>query len=744
MINIIRVLFTGLLIFLTSFALSPSISAQEDSEIRVMRYAGNRTRFIIADPNGGPPPGFFFPQYSRIYSALNNESAFGPDGIVPCPMQKLNNITEYVTEGSLVDTSGNLLFDIFFGPAINTDLLDEEAAELAKFAKSGGVLYLGGMGWSGSTPGRGPEYNLLFQELGIEDRFNVDNFLAQSDQSLQPAESIITKDGSFGDVGPLKHTAFRQFDKQSLREIATAIGSKGLVFESRIGKGYLVVMGESLFVNDLIVDGDNMKYFLNMFALGCDKSWQDNSVVLDVPSFKQGLLPYDDSNPVWENLEYDHGNTITLEDCDRNGDGATMAECACALTTAAMVMNYHGVKNSPDGAFTTNPAILNLHANETFLDLDGGYKGFFGGKFNWYYPENFSSDAAAFNENLKVEVESREDFNVDRVKELVDEGKPVIVQVVGRWGIHWVVVKGYDPDDSRLIINDPVMPDPSFGEHAYLDENYSPVPTNSMVVYKQTSSDFRRLQFATDSKNHLLITDTLGNKTGYDPQAGQITEEIPSSEYILELNYGDPTSDGETPPATDGVYFLTIKLPADGEFELQILSQDGQVHPVHVYSSDTEGGLAGSAIEPEDLEESYKVSYVEETAGEEVVYEKIIDEIEIEIDIVPFLSSNVIIPHKWIPATVAILASGDFDVTLVDKNSLTFGKNGDEESFLGCSNRLIDVNRDRKRDLVCYFYGDMLGLDTGDTEAILKGVYDGEINFVGTDSVYVYKPWFLF
>ena len=89
------------------------------------------------------------------------------------------------------------------------------------------------------------------------------------------------------------------------------------------------------------------------------------------------------------------------------------------------------------------------------------------------------------------------------------------------------------------------------------------------------------------------------------------------------------------------------------------------------------------------------------------------------------------------------MASDNFDVNLVDNNSLTFGKTGDEDSLISCSRWLWDVNRDRKKDLICYFHADKTGLDTSDTQVILKGMYDGT-SFEGTDEVKVFKPWFLF
>lgn len=696
------------LLFLTT----SSVSAQEETII-VKGYGYGRTRYALVDVNGNVPANPLF-HADRLNFYLRN--SFGSGKTVSCPVD-LQGTIDYVPEGTLVDSQGNLLADVFWAPALNIPLSVEEADELAKFVTNGGILYVGGAGWLVPMQGMGPEINLLFERLDLEDHFDAGHLTAEGlRQSHTPEESIITR-GPFGDVGPLLHGAYRKFNSNYLTPIVPTDESGFIVHEAKISKGYLVVVGDTLYGNTPMQDADNQNYYLNLFALGCDKSWQDNSVVLDVPSFKQGLVPYDDSNPVWESEIYDDALS-TLPNC-----GQTMADCACALTSATMVMKYFGVDLAPD-ASTITPEIIN-----NFFKVNS--VGFSGPNFRWSHVGNFSAEA---NNSLiggsqpKLEQPVRLDYDLEDIKALVDGGKPVILKVNG--GSHWVVVKGYDPGNDRLIINDPLYPDAPAGEYTYLDEKYTPDNTGSMIIYDTANSDYRYLEFATSSQNHLLFTDILGNKTGYDPETGEIVKQIPNSDYALDEYYG--------PPTTEGIYFLTLKLPTDGKYKLQILSQDGQPHKVDVYSSDTEGKLARKVIRPESAGNNYELNYVEESAGEEIDVS-----IDAQIDVVPFVSSNIVIPHKWIPAPVAILASDVFDVTKIDKTSLTFGKTGDEASLISCSAKLIDVNRDKKKDLVCYFYGDKTMLDIPDTQAILRGKY-GDISFEATDSVKVLKPWFLF
>jgi hypothetical protein len=85
---------------------------------------------------------------------------------------------------------------------------------------------------------------------------------------------------------------------------------------------------------------------------------------------------------------------------------------------------------------------------------------------------------------------------------------------------------------------------------------------------------------------------------------------------------------------------------------------------------------------------------------------------------------------------MAILSSRSFSAPkMIDTDSLTFGATGRERSLAFCIPIGIDVNRDGRRDLVCFFNTRDTGLSTGDTKAVLKGrtVQNGLIE--GSDEV---------
>jgi hypothetical protein len=109
----------------------------------------------------------------------------------------------------------------------------------------------------------------------------------------------------------------------------------------------------------------------------------------------------------------------------------------------------------------------------------------------------------------------------------------------------------------------------------------------------------------------------------------------------------------------------------------------------------------------------------------------------VSIDIEPWFKPNIIDwKFKWAPIPVAILSTPDFDAPkIIDRTSLTFGHQGDEKSSAFCSPLSIDVNADKSRDLICFFYTGETGFQCGDTQGILRGKTKDGILIEGSDLV---------
>ena len=109
---------------------------------------------------------------------------------------------------------------------------------------------------------------------------------------------------------------------------------------------------------------------------------------------------------------------------------------------------------------------------------------------------------------------------------------------------------------------------------------------------------------------------------------------------------------------------------------------------------------------------------------------------EVTIDIRPYNKQNLIVLGKRPIIQVAIFSTTEFDARQIDRSSLTFGRTGEEHSLIRCL-RGVDVNRDKLKDLVCFFRTRLTGFQVGDTEGILRGTMQDGTPIEGRDEVVV-------
>lgn len=95
--------------------------------------------------------------------------------------------------------------------------------------------------------------------------------------------------------------------------------------------------------------------------------------------------------------------------------------------------------------------------------------------------------------------------------------------------------------------------------------------------------------------------------------------------------------------------------------------------------------------------------------------------LQINIDIKPGSGERAPVnPKSRGKIPVALLSSSEFNATIADKTSLTFGATGDERSLSHCGD-VKDVNGDGHLDLVCHFMNQAAGFKPGDLEGIVRG-----------------------
>ena len=106
---------------------------------------------------------------------------------------------------------------------------------------------------------------------------------------------------------------------------------------------------------------------------------------------------------------------------------------------------------------------------------------------------------------------------------------------------------------------------------------------------------------------------------------------------------------------------------------------------------------------------------------------------QVQIDIKPATDPNFINPRSHGQIPVAILTTDTFDATTVDADNVRFGSTGVQAAALRST--LVDVNADRRFDLLLHFKTQDTGIRCGDTAASLMGkTFSAEL-IAGSDSL---------
>jgi len=188
--------------------------------------------------------------------------------------------------------------------------------------------------------------------------------------------------------------------------------------------------------------------------------------------------------------------------------------------------------------------------------------------------------------------------------------------------------------------------------------------------------------------------------------------------YRMNLNF-NATVNANYPGAESYVDFFDPKLVTSFDFT-SVKDQSGNTVPLSPsgFFLNKDGAL--TPLDPTGTS-GYSMTLIRNPVG---------------IDIMPWLPNIISMWPNWGIIPVTILSRKDFNAPKqVDQRSLTFGATGDEDSFVFCDRLNLNVNRDRYRDLNCYFKKQDAGFDCGDIRGVLKGkTLDGKF-IEGKDSV---------
>lgn len=241
-----------------------------------------------------------------------------------------------------------------------------------------------------------------------------------------------------------------------------------------------------------------------------------------------------------------------------NGDTYnTIKRWGCNMSSAAMILDYWG-QRSPN-VFRTDPRDLNA-----WLRSNSGYT-----PGNGVIYSKVVEYARSNGVNLTFDrlITSRNDTILDNY---LKSGNPVVLGVKPIWSDsrqryipgHYVVATGKTEINGvpTYTINDPYYGQTTLAEKWNNSYQY-------LILYSGTAADLSKISISAHSPVELLVTDSLGRRTGYDPINDVYWNEIPGAVYYNETLATNETGGGQLPESK----ILLINSPIEGNYQIQVI-----------------------------------------------------------------------------------------------------------------------------------------------------------------------------
>lgn len=267
----------------------------------------------------------------------------------------------------------------------------------------------------------------------------------------------------------------------------------------------------------------------------------DEDEGLDVPLLKQ-------TDPLWGSQVYDSASSWS------NG-GTGISQWGCAMTSAAMIFNYHGINSLPDN-IPLDPGTLN-----TWLKSQAdGYVS--GGLINWLALSRLSKLAPhTGNETFDALEYSRiAGANTTQLTADLTDGIPDILEEPG----HFIVAKGVS--GSTFAINDPFHAKELLSDYG-----------NSFLSIRQFTpslTDLSYLMFVVNKDVDIHLYDTTNNEIG--------------DQYIQEPIV-DPS--GQASSNGGAVKMLYFQKPSSGNYSVVVSSNSSKGYSLQSYEYDKNGNV---------------------------------------------------------------------------------------------------------------------------------------------------------
>lgn len=312
---------------------------------------------------------------------------------------------------------------------------------------------------------------------------------------------------------------------------------------------------------------------------------------LNVPLLKQ-------TNVLWGNNEYDNANLWSP-------NNKTISSWGCALTSAAMVLNYHGIDKLPDGK-TLDPGTLNdwlKTQNDGYVDAKNS------GYLNWLAIARLSKLAKNINNISAFDtLEYLRTNGIDNQK-LTNDLNHKIPDILETSG-HFVVAKGIG--ENTFNINDP------YYDVTTLDKTYSN-SYNAIGTFSPASSDL----------SYVMITSA-------DPSL-EINLKDQNNNNVGEVFIENPIANDQNPNnKMNPIKIIYFPKPDNSNYNLEVLSNQDKNYNLKFYLYDQSGNYKineengnVSALSSDNIQISFNKNDVNSSLVKKIVtYEKIIRDIE--------------------------------------------------------------------------------------------------------------------
>lgn len=281
----------------------------------------------------------------------------------------------------------------------------------------------------------------------------------------------------------------------------------------------------------------------------------ENNISLAVPLVKQ-------TDALWQDVEYDSA--------DNWSETPTIRRWGCALTSAVMVLRYHGITHLPDGSDIT-PQSLNAWL-KTQVD---GYLG--QGLVNWLAISRLTRLVSQQLQTPKLEFSRYVGDQLTVAIAEIEQLKPVILEIAG----HFLVADGVTTDKTDVLIKDPAYNYDLFSQHQ--------TSLRSTLTFQPSQTDLSYILLVYEPTLDVSLTAKSGTPLSLTTLDEQLSDHVDQSgEKTVTNRYQ------QLAKPVAGEYRILVKQARLKPYQLQVLAYDTEGNPSVL---DTKGWVGTEPVE---------------------------------------------------------------------------------------------------------------------------------------------------